>query len=131
MSAIRSGIATHALADLRLAALATGEPDIHVPVLVRLNPWLIAHGRLAHHRSCFNRRVDFIAGAVEETGIDEHHPVRSGTDRGLQVDRRAALLVHDADLERKAWHQQRLSTCANNSSANATSAGPCIFGLTI
>jgi hypothetical protein len=29
--------------------------------------------------------VDFIAGAVEETGIDENHPVRSGTDRGLQV----------------------------------------------
>jgi hypothetical protein len=39
--------------------------------------------------------VDFIAGAVEETGIDENHPVRSGTDRGLQVDGGAALLVHE------------------------------------
>jgi len=50
--------------------------------------------------------VDFIAGAVEETGIDENHPVRSGTDRGLQVEGGAALLVHDADLERIARHQQ-------------------------
>jgi hypothetical protein len=30
---------------------------------------------------------------------DEHHPVGGGQDGGLQVQRGAPLLVHDADLE--------------------------------
>ena len=44
--------------------------------------------------------MDLIAGAVQEAGVDEHHPVGGRLDAGLQVEGGAPLLVHDADLDR-------------------------------
>ena len=41
-----------------------------------------------------------IARPVEEAGVDEDDPVLGLPDAFLEVDRGAALLVHDADLER-------------------------------
>ena len=44
--------------------------------------------------------VDLVARAVEEPGVDEDQPLAGLVDAGLQVEGRAALLVHDADLDR-------------------------------
>ncbi len=44
--------------------------------------------------------VNFIAGAIEETGVYENQPFPHRAYALLQVDSRAALLVHDADFER-------------------------------
>jgi len=43
--------------------------------------------------------VHLVAGAVEETGVDEGHARRCGGDAGAQVHAGAALLVHDAELD--------------------------------
>ncbi len=42
--------------------------------------------------------MDLVAGAVEEAGVDEADALGGVLDAGLEVDRGAALLVHDADL---------------------------------
>ena len=89
----------HALADLRLALQAAGQAHVHVVVLVGADPFLGLHGRLAHHRAGFHGGMDFVAGAVEEAGVDEHHALARFLDAGLEVDRGTTLLVHDADLE--------------------------------
>src|SRR5690606_41761190 len=49
----------------------------------------------------------FIAGTVEEAGVDEHHALVGGLDARLEVDGGAALFVHDADFEGVARHAQR------------------------
>ena len=97
----------HALADLGPAGEPGRQTDVDVLVLVGLDPVGGLHRALADHRPGVHRRVDLVAGAVQETGVDEHHPVSGGFDAGLEVDRGAALLVHDADLEgvlRQAEH---------------------------
>ena len=43
--------------------------------------------------------VNFIAGAVEKTGVDEDHALGGGFDARLEINRGAPLLVHDADLD--------------------------------
>ena len=51
--------------------------------------------------------MDLVAGAVEEPGVDKDHAVRGGLHAGLEVQRGAPLLIHDADLEgalRQAEH---------------------------
>src|SRR6201999_2611156 len=94
------GHGPHALADLRPALEAGGEPGVDVVVLVGLDPGGALHRTLADHRTRLHRGVDLVAGAVQETGVDEHDPVRGGLDARPEVDRGAALLVHDADLQR-------------------------------
>ncbi|MCY1391936.1 hypothetical protein D9M71_67910 [compost metagenome] len=89
----------HALADLRLALQAGGQADVDVVVLVGADPLLGLHGALAHHGAGFHGGVDLVTGAVEEAGVDEHHALGGFPDAGLEVDRGAALLVHDADLQ--------------------------------
>jgi hypothetical protein len=125
------GRGPHALADLRLAGQAAGEADIHVVVLVRLDPGRAPHLVLAQHRPRLHGGVDLVAGAVEKAGVDEHDAVRRGGDAGLEVDRGAPLLVHDAHLEGVAGEPQHVLDAAESSSANATSSGPCILGFTM
>jgi len=43
--------------------------------------------------------MDLVAGAVEETGVDEHQAALHGLDAGGEVGGGAALLVHQPDLE--------------------------------
>ena len=90
----------HALADLRAAGEPGGQADVDVLVLVGLNPLGALHRALADHRPGLHRGVDLVAGAVQEAGVDEHHPVGGRLDAGLEVDGGAPLLVHDPDLER-------------------------------
>jgi hypothetical protein len=61
----------------------------------------------------------------------KQHACFGGADALLEVDRRAALLVHDAHLQGVGRQAQRVLDAVNSSTAKATSSGPCIFGLTI
>jgi hypothetical protein len=75
--------------------------------------------------------VDFIAGAVEEAGVDEKDAILRRADAFLEVHRGAAFLIHDAHFEGVCRQAKCLSMAPNKSLRNATSSGPCIFGLTI
>ncbi len=92
------GRGPHALADLGMAGQAIDKSDIDVPVFIGLDPGLGLHVVLADHRPRFHRGMDLVAGTVEEAGVDEHDALQGVLDAGLEVDRGAALLVHDADL---------------------------------
>src|SRR5699024_9059683 len=98
----------HAFTDLCLAGQAGGQTNVHVPVFVGGNPLLATHGGLAHHRTGFHGRMDFVTGTVEEAGIDEHHTLFGGSDTGFQVDGGAALFVHDAHFQGIALHAQHV-----------------------
>ena len=89
----------HALADLGPAGQAAGEPDVDVPLLVRLDPTLSLHLALANHRAGGHRRVDLVTGSIEEAGVDERDARPRRADALAEVQRRAALLVHDPDLD--------------------------------
>ena len=107
MSAISSVIAHMPLPICALPENPVGKARVDVGVLVGLDPRGALHRTLADHRARLHRGVDLVAGAVKEAGVDEHHPVCGGLDAGLQVERGAALLVHDADLDggrRQAEH---------------------------
>ena len=78
------------------------EADSHIARLVGLKPVAALHRALAQHGSCTHRGVDFVPGAIEEAGVDEDDAVLHRMDAGGEVGRRAALLVHHADLDRMA-----------------------------
>ena len=89
----------HALADLGASGETGGQTDVDVLILVGQDPRLGLHPTLADHRSGLHRGVDFVAGAVQESGVDEHHPVGGRLDTRLEVQGGPALLVHDADFD--------------------------------
>ncbi|OMQ40209.1 hypothetical protein BKP54_28915 [Ensifer sp. 1H6] len=96
----------HALADLRMAGKPAFETDVDVPVFVSADPGGLFHVALADHRTGFHRSVDLVAGAIEETGVDEDDAFARGADALLEIDRRAALLVHDAHLHGVGGHAE-------------------------
>ena len=102
------GRCPHALADLGMTGQAAGEADVDIPVLVGLDPGLGLHVVLADHRAGFHRSMDLVAGTIEETGVDEHDALRGVLDAGLEVDRGAALLVHDPDFDGVIGQRQHL-----------------------
>ncbi|MCY1297111.1 hypothetical protein D9M70_465380 [compost metagenome] len=102
------GHGPHALADLGVAGKAAFEADIDVPVFVRADPGSLLHVALADHRAGFHRGMDLVAGAIEEAGVDEDDALAGSADAFLEVDRGAALLVHDAHLHGVGGHAERL-----------------------
>ena len=90
----------HPLADLGLAGQAAGEADGDVAGLIGGDPGGGLDVALAHHRARLHRRMDLVAGAVEEAGVDEDDPVPDRMDTGREVGGCAALLVHHPDLDR-------------------------------
>ena len=51
--------------------------------------------------------MDLVAGAIKKAGVDEHHAIGRSANAGGQIDRRAALFVHDAHFHvvaRQAKH---------------------------
>ena len=98
----------HALADLGLAVQTTGQADVDVPVFVGADPVLSLHVTLANERASFHRCVDFVAGAVEETGVDEHHPTLDRPNAFLEVHGGATFFVHQAELDRVRGEAQDL-----------------------
>ena len=75
------------------------DAGVDVVVLVGLLPGRGLHGGLALHRAGLHGGVDLVAGAVQESGVDERQAVGDRHDAGVEVDGGAALLVHDPDLE--------------------------------
>ncbi len=98
----------HALADLSPAREATGEPDLNVAHLIGADPIGALHLALADHRPGLHRGVDLIASAVEKAGVDEDDTVLHRGDAGGEVSRGAALLVHDAHLDRVPREPQQV-----------------------
>src|SRR5690606_17632212 len=83
-------------------AQATGEAGIDIPVFVGVDPDLLFHRIFAHDGAGFHAGVNFVAGAIEEAGIDENHAFARGVNTGFQIQGGAAFLVHDADFQRIA-----------------------------
>ena len=97
----------HALADLRPPREAALQADVDVLVLVGDDPVLALDEVLAAERARLHRGMDLVAGAVEEAGVDEDHPVLRRPDAFLQVDAGAPLLVHDPELHRVPRQPER------------------------
>ena len=102
------GHGPHALADLGFTLQAGTQADINVPVFIGNNPWLLLHHGLLNHGAGFHAGMNLITGAVKETGINEDHAFTGNTNAFFQVQGRAALFIHDADLERVALEPQCL-----------------------
>ncbi len=96
----------HPLADLGPARQARLQADVDIAVLIGLDPAGLAHRLLAHDRAAFHHRVDLIAGAIQEAGVDEDHPALGRRDAVHQIDAGAALLIHDAHLQRQGGQAQ-------------------------
>mmetsp|Transcript_117692 Transcript_117692/g.327726 ORF Transcript_117692/g.327726 Transcript_117692/m.327726 type:complete len:215 (-) Transcript_117692:1096-1740(-) len=94
------GDGPHALADLCSAAQPAGQSDVHVVVLVGLDPRRLLHVGLAYHGPCLHGCVDLVTGPIQEASVDEDHPLLGGADALLQVASRASLFVHDPHLQR-------------------------------
>lgn len=104
----------HALADLGVTGQATFKPDVDVPVFIGADPGCLLHVTLADHRAGFHRGVHLVASAIEEAGVDEDDALAGRADAFLEVDRRAALLVHDAHLHGVGGHAERLFDTGEN-----------------
>ncbi len=102
------GRGPHPLADLRLARQAAGEADGDVARLIGGDPGGGFDVALAHDRPGLHGRVDLVAGAIEEAGVDEDDPVLHRMDTGRQIGRGAALLVHHPDLDRVPRQPQQV-----------------------
>ncbi|MHC3926378.1 hypothetical protein ACMZ4W_01481 [Brevundimonas naejangsanensis] len=102
--AVRRG--PHPLADLRPARQARLQADVDIAVLISLDPAGLAHRLLADDGAAFHHRVDLVARAIQEAGVDEDHPALRRRDAVHQIDAGAALLVHDAHLQRQGGQAQ-------------------------
>mmetsp|Transcript_84319 Transcript_84319/g.272570 ORF Transcript_84319/g.272570 Transcript_84319/m.272570 type:complete len:336 (+) Transcript_84319:378-1385(+) len=127
LHAVRPG--PHALTDLRLARKARVQPDVDVRVFVGPDPRLLPHVLLAHHGPSQHASVNLVAGAVEETCVDEEHPRSGGSDTFAQVDAGAALLVHDAHLDRVPAQSEELLCPAEDHAGECDLARAMHLGL--
>ncbi len=73
--------------------------------------------------------MDLVAGTVEEAGIDEADALGGVLDAGLEVDRGAALLVHDADLHGIGRQRQHLLDLAEQFAGQRDLVGAMHFRL--
>ena len=89
----------HAFADLGFAGQAALQAGLDVAGFVSGNPFAGFHVAFAYHRARLHGGVHFVAGAVEEAGIDEDDAVGSRLDARGEVGRGAAFFVHDAHFQ--------------------------------
>src|SRR5699024_7324227 len=125
------GLRPHALADLCAAPEAEREADVDVPVLVG-----------GHHFADFMSALRIIGPASMEAWISS--PVRSRKPVLMKTTRSRASAMHAARftvVRRSSSMMPTLRVFAgspssdsirpNSSVVNATSSGPCCFGLTM
>ena len=93
------GHGPHAFAYLCAAGKTASQANLDIAVFIGRNPCGVLDGSLAQHRARLHGGMHFIAGAVKETGVDEHDAVFHGMDAGREVRRGAAFFIHDADLD--------------------------------
>ena len=98
----------HALANLRPAGKAAGQPDVDVLAFVGVEPAGVLDLALAQHRPCHHRGVNLITRSVQKPGVDEHHAIARRADALSEIDRRATLFIHDAHLEGVAGQAQQI-----------------------
>ena len=79
------GHCPHAFADLGPAGEPGRQTDVDVLILIGLNPRLGLHRALTDHRAGLHRGVNLIAGAIEESGVDEGDSVRGGFHARLEI----------------------------------------------
>ena len=89
----------HAFANLRFVRQTAGQAGLHIAGFVGFDPGTVFHVVFADHRAGVHGGVDFVAGAVEKTGIDEDHAPFGGGDAGGQIERGAALFVHNPHFQ--------------------------------
>jgi hypothetical protein len=73
--------------------------------------------------------VNFVAGTIKEARVDEHNAVDGFLDAGSEVDRRATLFVHDADLERVRRQAEDLLDAAEQFGGEGNFLGTVLLGL--
>ncbi len=73
--------------------------------------------------------MDLVAGAVEEAGVDEHHPVLHLADHGGEVEAGAPLLVHDPDLEAVAGKPEQVLCAVEQAAGEGGFLGSVHLGL--
>ena len=98
----------HTFTDLGNTSETGFQPDVHVPLLVGLNPGSLLHRPLADKRPQLHGRVDFVTSAVKEAGIDEYGTLPGGMDTGLEVNGGAPLFVHDANFQGEGRQTKRI-----------------------
>ena len=123
------GRGPHALADLRATRQAAGKADLDVAILIGGDPVAALHLALADHRPGLHRRMHLVPGAIEEAGVDEDDAVAHGMDAGGEIGRGAALLVHDADLERVTRHPQHVLDAVEQAIGEGGFVGAVHLGL--
>jgi hypothetical protein len=94
------GHCPHPLADLRAPAQSAGEPHFDIAPLVSVQPDRLLDLGLARHGRREHRGMNLIARTIQKAGVDERHSVAHRADAFGKIRAGAALLVHDADLER-------------------------------
>mmetsp|Transcript_26983 Transcript_26983/g.68485 ORF Transcript_26983/g.68485 Transcript_26983/m.68485 type:complete len:472 (-) Transcript_26983:925-2340(-) len=119
----------HALADLPLAGELDGDARVHVVVLVRLDPDLLLDLVLGKEGARLEARVDLVARAVEESGVDEGDAVLGLVHACSEVGGRAALLVHDPHLDRLVGEPEGLLGAAEELRGQGDLLGAVHLGL--
>ncbi len=102
------GFRPHAFADLRLAGKTRRNADIDVGVFVSADPGLALDGIFRQEWTGEHAGVDLIAGAVEETGVDEKDAVFYGANTFFQIHGGAAFFIHHTNFDRVALETKHI-----------------------
>ena len=123
------GHGPHAFADLGTAAQAAGQAHVDVVLLVSTQPGAVLDVALAHDGAGQHAGVHLVAGAVQETGVDESHAALGSGDTGFQVGAGASLFVHDAQLDSGRLHANDFFDAAKQLVGERDFGGAVHFGL--
>ncbi len=83
---------------------AASQTYIDIEVFIGVDPSLGLHVTFRSYWAGGHAGVYFVAGAIQEPRVDEHHAFSGPANTLLEVDGGAPLLVHDAELD-GVWSQ--------------------------
>ena len=89
----------HTLADLGFSLHTTGEPNVYIVIFVSFDPARSLHLGLWNHGAGSHAGMNFIASAIEKSGVDKNHSVTRNADAFLKIDSSATFLIHDPDFD--------------------------------
>src|SRR5690606_9615996 len=88
----------HAFTDLCFATLTCLQTDHYVTVFISREPDLAFYFAFTNEWTSFHKGMDFIAGTVHKTCIDEDSTIFGLCNTVLQVHRSTALFIHNPDF---------------------------------
>ena len=94
----RIGHRPHPLAYLPFANQPRLNTHIHIPIFISRQPRLRLNFILGKHSTGFHTRVYLITRAIQKSRIDENDALAGFPQRAFQIDSRAPLFIHNADL---------------------------------